>query len=96
MEGNEAEKAPPKKWRCQSFIARYVNLLFPHTIKYNNKKATKGKRGRKVSGQKGQQASEEEVRESACTQHGARDRKVSRNKYRLIELEDRFPYASFT
>jgi myosin heavy subunit len=65
MEEIEAEKAAPKKRRRPSVRERFIDLLFPYTIKYKSKKARKGKKGRKVSDQKGQQVSEEEVRERA-------------------------------
>lgn len=65
----EAEKAMPKKRGRPSVTERYVDLLFPHAIKYKSKNAGKGKKGgkkgRKVSDQKSQQVSEEDVRESA-------------------------------
>jgi myosin heavy subunit len=70
MEETEAdEAAAPKKRGRPSVKERYVDLLFPHSIKYKRKKkekkGKKGKRGKKVSDQKGQQVSEEEVREKA-------------------------------
>jgi hypothetical protein len=65
MEEIEAEKAAPKKRRRPSVKERYVDLLFPHTIRYKRKRARKGKKGKKVSDQKVQQVSEEEVRERA-------------------------------
>lgn len=53
MQEIEAERAAPKKRRQPSVKERYVDLLFPHTIKYKRKKARKGKKDKKVSDQKG-------------------------------------------
>ena len=75
-EETKAEEAAPKKRGRPSVKQRFIDVLFPHTIGHRRKKASKGKKGRKVSeqkgkkgrkvsDQKGQQVSEEDVRESA-------------------------------
>ena len=73
----EAEKAKPQKRGQPSARQRFVDLLFPYTIKNKSKKATKGekankgkqgrkgKKGRKVSDQKDEQMSEQEARKQA-------------------------------
>ena len=54
IEEIEAEKAAPKKRGQPSVKERYIDLIFPHTIKYKRKKARKVKKGKKGSDQKGQ------------------------------------------
>jgi hypothetical protein len=60
-----------KKKRQPTVRETYVDLLFPHTIKYKDQKGQKGKKGKKVkkgkqmSDQKGQQVSGADVREKA-------------------------------
>ena len=70
----EAEKATPQKQGQPSARQKFVNILFPHAIKVKSKKANerkkgeksnKRKKGKKVSNQKGEQLSEQEVREQA-------------------------------
>jgi hypothetical protein len=75
----EAEKYVSNEPGRPSAKERFTDLLFPHTIKYKPKEGKQGKEGkkgrkgkrarkkraRKVSDQKGQQVSGEEVRESS-------------------------------
>ena len=44
IEEIKAERAAPKKKRRLSVRERYIDLLYPHTIKYKSKKARKGKK----------------------------------------------------
>ncbi|KAH9204065.1 hypothetical protein DL95DRAFT_529407 [Leptodontidium sp. 2 PMI_412] len=63
----EADKAAPKEGRQPTVKERFVNLLFPHTVKYTSKntekgkKSGKGKKGEKVKksgkGKKGRKGS---------------------------------------
>ena len=53
----EAEKAMPKKKGQPSVRDRYTDLLFPETIKYKRKKASRGGKGKEVK--KGKEVSEE-------------------------------------
>jgi hypothetical protein len=65
-EEKEAEKAAPQKPLRPSVKQRFVDLLFPHTIKYKSKKAREGKNGKEArKGRRGKKVSEEEVRKSA-------------------------------
>jgi hypothetical protein len=56
----EAEKAMPKKKGQRSVRDRYTDLLFPETIKYKRKKASKGKKGKEVSEEQRKQEKERE------------------------------------
>ena len=73
----EAEKAKPRKEGQPSARQRFVNILFPHTIKDKSatrkkgektkrKKGEKGKKkGKKMNKRKGEQLGEQEVRQQA-------------------------------
>jgi myosin heavy subunit len=56
----EAEKAMPKKKGQRSVRDKYTDLLFPETIKYKRKKASKGKKGEEVSEEQRKQEKESE------------------------------------
>jgi hypothetical protein len=56
----EAEKAMPKKKGQRSVRDRYTDLLFPETIKYKRKKASRGKKGEEVSEEQRKQEKESE------------------------------------
>ena len=66
----EAEKAAPKKKGQPSVRNRYTDLLFPETIKYKCKKASKGKEGKEV-------VSEEQRKQE---EEGEEERKEKRNQ----------------
>jgi hypothetical protein len=59
----KAEKATPQKRGQPSAREKFINILFPHTIKDKSEKANKRKKGKKVSNQIGERLSEQEVRE---------------------------------
>ncbi|KAG0644963.1 Type V myosin heavy chain MYO2 [Hyphodiscus hymeniophilus] len=68
----EAEKAVPQKRGQPSAREKFVNIFFPHTIKDKSKKASRRKKGekgnaksKKVSKTKGEQLSEQEMRQQA-------------------------------
>tara|TARA_R110002060_G_scaffold50670_1_gene61570 strand:- start:2124 stop:2504 length:381 start_codon:yes stop_codon:yes gene_type:complete len=73
----DADKAAPKDGRQPTVKERYVDLLFPQTVKHTSKntgkgkksgkgkKREKGKKRRKGSSQTGEQLSPEEVRAQA-------------------------------
>ncbi|KAG9230474.1 hypothetical protein BJ875DRAFT_444987 [Amylocarpus encephaloides] len=65
MEELEAGRGFPKKRHRPSVKERFIDVLFPHTIKYKSEKGRKRKKGRKVSDTKARELSEQKVREKA-------------------------------
>ncbi|KAH9209197.1 hypothetical protein DL95DRAFT_414071 [Leptodontidium sp. 2 PMI_412] len=95
MEEVEADKAAPKGGRQPTVKERFVNLLFPHTVKHTSKNTGKGKEsGKGKKGEngkksgKGKRSGKGKKGRKECSQTGGQ---LSLEEVR-VRAEDAFEY----